>query len=88
MILPVKNNGANAIYTGNDRTLCYGVDDIRVNDSSNGNASSYANLGNNYNGPNGLNGTAAANYLIGASNFQTVEIEVFQIIFPLLSRIV
>ncbi len=74
MILPVKNTGANAIYTGNDRTLSYGVDDIRVNNSSNGNTNSYINFCNSYNGT-----------LTGRVSFQTVEIEVFQIIFPLLS---
>jgi len=85
MVLPVRNNGSNAIYTGNDRTVCYGANDILVYDASNGNNNSYANFGNNYNGPNGLNGTAAANYLIGAYFFRTIEIEVFQVIFPLLS---
>jgi len=74
MILPVKNTGANAIYTGNDRTLSYGVDDIRVNNSSNGNTNSYINFCNSYNGT-----------LTGRVSFQTVEIEVFQIVFPLLS---
>ena len=74
MISPVKNTGANAIYTGNDRTLSYGVDDIRVNNSSNGNTNSYINFCNSYNGT-----------LTGRVNFQTVEIEVFQIVFPLLS---
>jgi hypothetical protein len=32
-----------------------------------------------------LNGSEAASFLIGAYNFQAVEIEVFQVIFPLLS---
>ena len=85
IVMPVRNNGVNAIFTGNDRTLCYGADDIRVNEASNGNLNSFANFGGNYNGPNGLNGSEAASFLIGAYNFQAVEIEVFQVIFPLLT---
>jgi len=48
-VMPVRNNGVNAIFTGNDRVLCYGISgacDIFIGDASNANNNSYANFGN------------------------------------------
>jgi hypothetical protein len=85
LIMPVRT-GAEAQYCGGDRTLCYGSGhDLVVNDASNTNTNSYANFGTSYVGPNNLNGSVGANFTIGAYNFRTVEIEVFRVIFPLLS---
>ena len=49
IVMPVRNNGVNAIFTGNDRVLCYGISgacDIFIGDASNANNNSYANFGN------------------------------------------
>lgn len=85
-LLPVTNTQY-GIYTGNSGyTVCWGGGhDICLVGDSHSSTSSYSNIGHSFTKPNGLSSTSGANYMIGAYNFQTVEIEVFHVIFPLLS---
>lgn len=86
-LLPVVAS-TNAIYTGNSAyTMTWGGGhDLCLYGDSNVNTGQYANLGSSYTKPNGLTSSTAANYMIGAYNFLAVEVEVFQVIFPLLKH--
>jgi hypothetical protein len=57
--------------------------DILIYDNSNANSSSYSKLGYVYKGPDGCEygNELSNNYLGGAANFMTKEIEVFKVIY-------
>jgi hypothetical protein len=86
--LRVKDN-AYAIYGYYENGPIFGRGfDIFVSDKSNINNNSYSNLGNSYQLPEDINyGYDTANtYLAGSRNWQTVEIEVYQLTFVYLKK--
>ena len=71
-----------AIYSGNAYGPIFGADgDIFVYDNSNENNNSYSNLGDSYQLPNNITygSKKAKSYLAGSYNWQTTEIEVYQL---------
>ena len=71
-----------AIYSGNAYGPIFGADgDIFVYDNSNENNNSYSNLGDSYQLPNNITygSEEAKGYLAGSYNWQTTEIEVYQL---------
>ena len=69
----------NAVYHG---PTFGGGHDLHVSDSSNSNNNSYIDSNASYDGPNGKTGEEGGKFIHGNPSlyFQTVEVEVFQIV--------
>lgn len=73
-------HGVNSIYTGANYGPTFGGGhDIYISDNSNGNTSSYSNLGHGYTSANGYiyGSTQAQSLMAGSYSFQVTEIEVY-----------
>jgi len=78
--MPLKlalTSSANALYHGPSYGPTFGGGhDMLISDGSNANTYSYC-YSHSYTFPNGNSGSASGSFMLGASNFQVAEIEVF-----------
>ena len=81
LLIPIKAAGTNGIYGSSSYGPAFGGGhDIKISDNSNANSSSYSNLGHGYDFKLYASGSnEAKSFLAGSYNFQTTDIEVFQL---------
>jgi len=78
--MPLKlaiSDSGNALYNGPSYGPTFGGGhDMHISDASNANTGSYSSF-HSYSYPNGNSGSSGGVFMLGASNFQVAEIEVF-----------
>ncbi len=70
----------NALYDGPSYGPTFGNGhDLYISDGSNANTNSYSYSSSSYTYPNGNSGSNGGVFMLGASNFQVAEVEVFEV---------